>query len=167
MTPTSPYPGFNPKAMEAWLTLMAEAMRGTHEAQQAMEAYAKMSGTAEEWRRWMERYVPAAQAPSSPEAMEAWVEEWQKMLGVVPRRHYLDVLEKNAELQRRLEEAEETISRLRGLQAGRAAQEETAQQVMDTWSKMLEETLRTQTEWMQRWQHPHSDEKPEKGEQDE
>ncbi|MEZ4582837.1 MAG: hypothetical protein R3A10_14575 [Caldilineaceae bacterium] len=33
-----------PKAMEAWFTLMAEAMRGAQQAQQAFDAYARMTG---------------------------------------------------------------------------------------------------------------------------
>ncbi|MEZ4582836.1 MAG: hypothetical protein R3A10_14570 [Caldilineaceae bacterium] len=50
--------------------------------------------------------------------MDAWVEEWQKMLGVVSRQEYLALLEKNAELQRRLEQAEATINALQALVTG-------------------------------------------------
>lgn len=149
MTSSSTYPGFNPKAMEAWFTLMAEAMRGAQQAQQAFDAYAKLAGTPDAWQTWLNTYMPGA-APT-PEAMEAWIEEWQKVLGVVPRRQYLDALARNAELQRRLEQADATINALRALLSGREAQEGAAKQVMDTWSKMLEQTLQTQSEWMQQW----------------
>lgn len=165
MTSTSTYPGFNPKAMEAWFTLMAEAMRGAQQAQQAFDAYAQMSGAGDEWQKWLAMYMPAAAAPT-PEAMEAWVTEWQKMLGVVPRQQYLDLLEKHAELQRRLEEAQATITALRALLSGRDAQDGAAKQVMDTWSTMLQETLKTQAEWMQQWNTQLSDEQPVSNEDD-
>lgn len=145
------YPGFSPSAMEAWFRLMAEAMRGVQEAQQAFEAFAQMSGTPQEWQRWMKTYMPYTQVSATPEVMEQWVEDWQAMLGVVPRHRYLDLLQKNDELQRRLEKAEETIATLRRLLAGNEAQSDAAHQVMDTWSKMLEDTLKTQTEWMRQW----------------
>ena len=155
---SSSYPGFNPKAMEAWFTLMAEAMRGVQQAQQAFDAYARMSGAPEEWQTWLATYMPGVAAPP-PASMEAWVEEWQKMLGVVPRQQYVALLAKNAELQRRLEQAEATIGALQALVSGGEAQAEAAKQVMDTWSKMLDETLKTQSEWMKRWNSPADDEK--------
>ena len=154
---SSSYPGFNPKAMEAWFTLMAEAMRGAQQAQQAFDAYAHMTGAPEEWQAWLATYMPGVTPPPAA-AMDAWVEEWQKMLGVVPRQQYLALLEKNAELQRRLEQAEATINALQALVTGGEAQAEAAKQVMDTWSKMLDETLKTQSEWMKRWHPPADDE---------
>lgn len=148
-------PALNPKAMEAWFTLMAEAMRGTQQAQQAFDAYAQMSGTPEEWRQWMSLYMPLAAAPpTSPEAMDRWVEEWQRMMGVVPRQRYLDLLASHDELQHRLQKAEETIAGLRALLTGKDVQEDAAHQVVDIWTKMLDDTLKTQAEWMQRWAEP-------------
>ena len=143
--------------MEAWFTLMAEAMRGAQQAQQAFDAYAHMTGAPEEWQAWMATYMPGVTPPPAA-AMDAWVEEWQKMLGVVPRQQYLALLEKNAELQRRLEQAEATINALQVLVTGGEAQAEAAKQVMDTWSKMLDETFKTQSEWMKRWHSPVDDE---------
>ncbi|MEZ4715186.1 MAG: hypothetical protein R2851_03725 [Caldilineaceae bacterium] len=43
---------------------------------------------------------------------------------------------------------------MQALVTGGEAQAEAAQQVMDTWSKMLDETLKTQSEWMKRWHSP-------------
>ncbi|MEZ4715185.1 MAG: SDR family NAD(P)-dependent oxidoreductase [Caldilineaceae bacterium] len=80
---TSPYPGFNPKAMEAWFTLMAEAMRGAQQAQQAFDAYARMTGAG--GVAGMDGHLHARRH-AAVAAMDAWVEEWQKMLGVVAAR---------------------------------------------------------------------------------
>ena len=63
MSSSSTYPGFNPKAMEAWFTLMAEAMRGAQQAQQAFDAYAHMTGAPEEWQAWMATYMPGVTPP--------------------------------------------------------------------------------------------------------
>jgi hypothetical protein len=85
----------------------------------------------------------------SPEAFEAWLEEWWKMMGAVPRSRYLEVLERCETLRRRLEEAEATISRLRGmLEEGR---QEEARKVLDLGEQMLEETLKAQAEWTRAW----------------
>ncbi|MEZ4558768.1 MAG: hypothetical protein R2854_20440 [Caldilineaceae bacterium] len=65
----------------------------------------------------MATYMPGVTPPPAA-AMDAWVEEWQKMLGVVSRQEYLALLEKNAELQRRLEQAEATINALQALVTG-------------------------------------------------
>lgn len=140
----------DPKLMDAWFTLMAEAMRGAQQARQAFAAVGQMSGSAAEWQTWMAQYLDTAGA-ATPESMEAWVEEWQKIMGVVPRQRYLALLERNAELERQLRQAQETIAALQALAAGQETGKEAAQQVMDSWNKLLEETLRTQSEWMQRW----------------
>ena len=50
-----------------------------------------------------------------------------------------------------MEKAEATIEKLRKLLEGKGEQPDEAKQVLDTWSTMLNETLKTQTEWMRAW----------------
>jgi DNA repair ATPase RecN len=141
----------NPKMMEAWFTLMAEAMRGTKEAQEAFQYLPKMSTNSEDLSHWLQKFMPVAGSNLQPEAFEEQLEEWWRMMGVVPRARYMELLEKNDQLQRRLEKAEETIQKLRKMMEKQGPQAEEAQQVLDTWNTMLQETLKTQTEWMRAW----------------
>ncbi len=144
----------NPKAMEAWFILMAEATKGTKEAREAFQSLSQMSGDPEEINRWMATFMPGAMPSSGnlqPEAFEEWMEESWRMMGVVPRSRYLDLLEKCDTLQRKLDKAEETIQKLRTRLDNREQQEEDAQKVADLWGTMMEDTLKAQTEWMRGW----------------
>jgi len=141
----------NPKFMEAWYSLMAEAMKGTQEAQEAFQSLSKISGNPEAINGWMAKFMPGAMAaaPLQSEGMDEWLEETWRMMGVVPRSRYLELLEKNDQLQRQLEKAEKMIENLRASSQGK--QEQEAKEALETWSSLLEDTLKAQTEWMQNW----------------
>ena len=139
----------NPKVLEAWFTLMAEAARGTEQAQTAFKTLP--TGDPEAWQEWTRKFMPGVGPNFSSDAFEDQLEEWYRLMGVVPRARYLAALEKNDLLQRRLERAEATIEKLRTLLEGKGEQPDEARQVLDTWSTMLNETLKTQTEWMRAW----------------
>ena len=144
----------NPKLMEAWFNLMVEATKGTKDAQEAFRSLSKISDSPEEMSRWLAQFMPAAMAsgvPAQPEAFEEWLEESWRMMGVVPRSRYLDLLEKYDILQRKLEKAEETIQRLRASLDNTDEQAADTQKVMDMWGGILEDTLKAQTELMQAW----------------
>jgi hypothetical protein len=140
----------SPKALEAWFTLVNEAMRGTQEAQQALKSLAENSANSDDLSRWLERFMPNVHPTAPPETFETWLEEWWRVMGVVPRTRYLELLERCDALQRRLERAEETIQNLKTL-LGSQGQDDEARQALDLWSSMLAETLKTQTEWMKAW----------------
>lgn len=143
-------PLFSPKALEAWFTLMAEAVRGTAEAQEAFKALTEASTKPEELQRWQARFMPlAGAAANKPEAFEEWLEEWWRMMGVVPRSRYLDLLERYENLRLRLEKAEETIRSLRAMIG--QGQEQEAQKLVNLWETMLQESLKAQAEWMRAW----------------
>ena len=149
---------YNPRALEAWYTLMAEAMRGTSEAQNAFQSLSEMSSTPEDFNKWMTRFMPGAAGAMKmqPEGFEDQMESWWRMMGMVPRSRYLDLLEKNDALRRKLERAEKTIEGMRKKQGFQEQQEEEAKKVLDMWSGMMEETLKTQTEWMKAWTSTNS-----------
>lgn len=142
----------NTKVTEAWINLWNEAMQGTKESQQALKALSRIYSNQEDLSRWMSNFMPKAYASTGvqPEAFEEWLEDWWRAMGVVPRSRYLELLEKYDIVQRRLEKAEETVQKLQAM-LGKEGQDEEAQKVLDLWSNMLEETLKTQTEWMQAW----------------
>jgi hypothetical protein len=94
--------------------------------------------------------MPAGVGRSRPEAFEAWLEEWWKLMGVVPRSRYVELLERCELLRSRLQEAESTISRLRAV-IGVRGQEQEARRTLDLGAKALAETLKAQTEWMRLW----------------
>ena len=139
----------NPKVMEAWFTLMTEAMRGREQAQAAFKAVP--TGDAEAWQKWMSKFMPGVAPDFSADGFEDQLAEWYRLMGVVPRARYLEALEKSDILQRRLEKAEATIEKLRAMVEGKGETTDEAKQVLDTWSTMLNETLKTQTEWMRAW----------------
>ena len=144
----------NPKVLEAWFTLMAEAMRGTQEAQEAFKALSNMPGGPESMGDWMAKFMPGAMSSASgsqPEAFETWLTEWQRIMGVVPRSRYLALLEKCDMLQGRLEKAEAMITTLKSMLNNKDHQEAEAKKVLDTWGTMLEDTLKMQSEWMRNW----------------
>jgi hypothetical protein len=157
-------PLFSPKALEAWFTLMAEAVRGTAEAQEAFKALTEASTKPEELQRWQAQFMPLAGAATKPEAFEEWLEEWWRMMGVVPRSRYLDLLERYETLRLRLEKAEETIRSLRAMIG--QGQEQEAQKLVNLWETMLQESLKAQAEWMRAWDTSAKEEKkddPESG----
>jgi hypothetical protein len=144
----------NPNVMGAWFNLMAEAMQGTKESQEAFQRLSKISGDPEEMKRWLTQFMPVAAASSAnlqPEAFEEWMEESWRMMGVVPRPRYLELLEKCDTLQRKLDQAEETIQNLRARLDNKDQQEIDAQKMADTWGTMVQDTLKAQTEWMRSW----------------
>lgn len=144
----------NPAVMEAWFTLMAEAMKGTKESQEAFQRLSKISGDPEEMSLWMAQFMPAAAdstANLQPKAFEEWMEESWRMMGVVPRTRYLELLEKCDALQRKLAKAEETIKNLHARLDNKGQQEADAQKMADIWGTMMQDTLKAQTEWMRTW----------------
>ncbi len=151
-----------PKLLEAWFNLMSEAMRGSADAQHLMKTLSSSTTASEETMRMMMRFMPPGMVPLQPEAFTEWIEEWWRMMGVVPRHRYLELLERYELLRTRLEESERTSRRLQSM-IGEKRQEE-AQKVLDLWGSTLEETLKAQSEWMRAWMPtaPRSNDESEK-----
>ena len=153
-------------AMELWLRLMSDAMRGAADAQEAMRSLGEMPMTPDQLAGWMTRFMPVATSQiSKPEGVGDWLEEAWRMMGVVPRYRYLELLERCELLRSRLEEAEKTIKTLRKATSGSKMPEQDVQQILNLWEGMLQETLSTQAEWMRAW--TSTDKSTEKGEKTE
>ena len=83
--------------------------------------------------------------------MAEWLETWQKAMGVVPRTRYLELLEKADALERRVRELEETNRQLNALLEGREQQEESTQKMTELWGQMVENSMKSQSAWMEAW----------------
>lgn len=143
-----------PQIMESWFRLMTEAMRGNTEAQEALWSLNNTSMSQDNMMRWMTQFMPSAASslanPAQTQVFGEWVEQWWKMMGVVPRYRYLDALERNENLRIRLEECEKS-HKMPGL-PGMTEQTEQAQKTaMNLWGSMVEDTLKMQSEWMRNW----------------
>ncbi|MDX1520531.1 MAG: hypothetical protein R3264_02795 [Anaerolineae bacterium] len=142
------------KLLEAWFSLMAEAMRGTREAQEAFQTLAKTPADGPALQAWFRQFMPdmaASSARTPPEQFETWLDEWHEMMGVVPRARYLALLEKNDKLEQQLAKAHKTIEGLQKILKEKAGSSPEAQKVVDNWGEMFQETLKMQTEWMKNW----------------
>lgn len=141
----------DPKLLESWLRLTADALRGAEEARKALEVLGTNPLTPEALAAWARAWMPReAAAASGPGEMQALVEEYWKTLGVVPRQRYLELLERCEELKSRLEEAETTVKNLRELLAARGRSQEAAGAIGD-WEEMTRKALETQAQWARSW----------------
>ncbi|NJN67498.1 MAG: hypothetical protein HC884_12690 [Chloroflexaceae bacterium] len=133
---------------EAWFRLMSEAMRGSGYAQEAVRALTSSTTSMTDLSRWMTQFLPAGvNTPAQTELFGEWLEQWWKLMGVVPRHRYLELLERHENLRLRLEECEKA-RKVTGSMNLQDAQEET-RKVMDLWGTMLDSMLKTQSEMMQ------------------
>jgi hypothetical protein len=141
----------DPKLLESWLRLTADALRGTEEARKALEALGANPLTQEALAAWARAWMPrdAAGAPSAGD-VQALGEEYWKTLGVVPRQRYLELLERYEEIKCRLEEAETTVKNLRELLAARGRAQE-AEGAIGQWEELTRNALKAQAEWAQSW----------------
>lgn len=140
-----------PKMMETWFQLMSDAMRGSSEAQEAFRSLTGSATTTNDMYQWMGRFMPSGVSMSQAEVFTDWVEQWWKAMGVVPRHRYLEALERNEDLRRRLEDCEKQLSRNAPNLFSMAGQPEDAQRAFSMWSSTMEDMLKMQSEWMQNW----------------
>jgi len=146
----------NPKVMEAWFTIMtetakgmAETTKGTTQAQETLKLFPQSTIKSDELNEWMLKFMTPG-AMTHPNDFGAGYEEWCRMVGLVPRSRYLELLERYEVVRNRLEEAEEKIRSLQSM-LGVKGQEEEAKKVLDLWGTTLEKTLQAQSDWMKAW----------------
>ncbi|MDM8531309.1 hypothetical protein QUF63_09055 [Anaerolineales bacterium HSG25] len=139
----------NPKVMEAWFTIMAETAKGTTQSQELFKLFPQATAKSDEFNEWITRFMSPG-AMTHPNDFGAGYEEWCRMMGLVPRSRYLELLERYEIVRNRLEEAEEKIRSLQSL-LGVKGQEEEAKKVLDLWGTTLEKTLQAQADWMKAW----------------
>jgi hypothetical protein len=156
----------DPKLLETWLRLTADAVKGTEDARKALSFLGANSQSPDLLARWMALWMPHAQeaggggeGKAPVQELQSLMEEWWKAIGAVPRYRYLDLLEKHHELARRLEQAEETIRRLKMLLSKKGAEKEAAG-VVEAWEEITRKALEAQAEWARSWTEGLSGPKP-------
>lgn len=136
---------------EVWLRLMGDAMRGTADAQRALRSLGETPTSPDQMTRWLTQFMPGMSAGTAPAAMEDWLEDSWRMMGVVPRYRYLELLERHEILRTRLEKAEKEIRNLRKTTFASDVPKQEAQKVLDFWENMLQETIQMQSGWIRSW----------------
>jgi hypothetical protein len=140
----------DPVFIESWLRLVTETMRGGDRAQETFRCLAEAWKSQEELNKWMQRFLPGRSETSRPEEVREWIEDWWKVMGVVPRARYLELLERSEVLRARLVEAEATIQQLRAT-VGVKGQEMQANEILNVWETTIQTTLKAQNEWLRTW----------------
>lgn len=137
--------------IEAWFTLMSEAMRGSSNAQNAIKMLTGNAVNADYLNRWFGQFMPGlVESNAQSQMFGEWLEEWWKLLGVVPRYRYLEQLERNEDLRRRLEACEKRSAQtLAGSTMNVSDFQEETQKAMGAWGAMMEGVLKTQAQMFQ------------------
>ena len=111
------------ETMERWVRLMKDGVRGT----------AQMGGWLDPGRAW--RF-----AADSQRLHEEFVETWLRAWDMVPRRRYLEVLEQNEKLRRR-------VAELEGRKSDASEPEQVAEDVSRVMKSAFDEMLSAQRAW--------------------
>ena len=144
------------RTVELWLRMTADALRGSSDAQRALGALGQGQVTPTSLDAWMKLWlVDGTQSGGGVSRAEVaefhtMLEDWWRLLGVVPRYRYDELNRHYDELKRRLEESEHAVRRLRRT-LGQGGEQAEARSVLDTWENLTEQTLATQSEWARRW----------------
>jgi hypothetical protein len=144
------------RLVELWLRITADALRGTDDAQRAIGALGEGPLSPSSLGAWMDLWLakgkPSGGGISAAEVAEfhTMLEDWWRLLGVVPRYRYDELNRHYEELRSRLEDSERTVRRLRRALGQGGAQAE-ARSVLDSWENLTEQTLATQSEWARHW----------------
>ena len=148
----------SPKAMEAWFTLMVESAKGAGPAQNMFSLFQTASPYPDDLSQMMTRFMSGnlGTMPIAPDNLGEWYEEWCRLMGLVPRSRYVELLERYDILKHRLEESESKIRHLQ-LMVGVKGQEEEAKKMLDLWGTTLEKTLQAQSDWLKGWTAPAED----------
>ena len=139
----------NSTFIDAWLSLVTDTMQEGNRAQDAFRCLTAAWKSQQEMNKWVERFLPKSEI-SRPQEVRGWIEDWWKIMDVVPRSLYLELLERNELLKAKLEEAETTIQQLRAT-VGVTGQEEQANEILSVWETTIQTTLKAQNEWVQTW----------------
>ncbi len=103
------------KLLESWFRFWAEAVGSPQSSLESWQNINQLSSQSAAFQQWVAQFWPgvdAGTARSATQALEQWTQEWQRVMGVVPRSRYLELLEENDNLRHRLRQAEEQIARL-------------------------------------------------------
>lgn len=136
----------NRELWEAWRTFTDQALKGSEEARREFDRLAKGAYGPDAISLWARTWFPQA----SKVEVEEVLEKWWRLLDVVPRQRYLEALEQNEVLRRRLAESEKTAERLRAKLA-QAGMPEDVRSTLDEWEETTRKVLDAQAELTRKW----------------
>ncbi len=140
------------RIMEAWLSMMTEAVRGNTDARAAVQAMTMAPMRPDEMLRLMTTFMPPGIAPVQAEVFNDWLEEYWKAMGVVPRYRYLELLERYERARERVEELERfTRSRTQLSSSLERTGNDSAERVLSMWGKVMEDSMKMQQEMLKTW----------------
>ncbi|HCR49905.1 MAG TPA: hypothetical protein DIW24_09765, partial [Bacteroidetes bacterium] len=124
--------------------------------QGVLEPQKDAASTVSEWLNDWKAVLTGTRNPAELQKMQ---DDWHRVMGVVPRQRYLDLLEKYDALQRQLELTEQA---LRAAKAPTTAttDHEPNEQIVKSWQQMAEQTLSLQSAWLKNFS---GEETPPKG----
>ncbi len=143
------------KLLESWFRFWAEAVGSPQSSLESWQNINQLSSQSAAFQQWVAQFWPgvdAGTARSATQALEQWTQEWQRVMGVVPRSRYLELLEENDNLRHRLRQAEEQIARLETRKGETAVPGEIAQKTSAMWQNFFTEMAATQADWLKSWQ---------------
>ena len=132
------------RVMETMFRLLSDALKGVDRAQDAFTALSELPPTPDALVDWAKTYAPNLGDMTSSKLFGEQLEDWFRVVGFVPRRRYLEVLERYDQLRSRLEETEKAAEEVKAVLDPTHA----ATRLIDTLGKTVETTLRTQSNWL-------------------
>jgi hypothetical protein len=146
----------NRELWETWRNFMDQALKGSEEARREFDRLTKGAYGPEAISLWARTWFPQA----SRTELEEVLERWWRILDVVPRQRYLEALEQNELLRRRLAESEHAAERLRA-KLSQAGVPEDIRSTLDEWEETTRRVLDAQTELTRKWTAEIFGKKPE------
>lgn len=98
-------------------------------------------------KEWLNRWKSILTGTGNPAEIQKVQDDWFRMMGVVPRQRYLDLLEKCDALQRQLETTEHALKAATAAMSPESEKGSKAQMV-DAWQQMATQTLALQQAWL-------------------
>lgn len=135
------------KSLQSLVGMMADTVRGSAEARDALAALLTRAGDVDALRTWVQRFVPMGGNLLRPELLAQQIEEVARMTGFVPRSKYLELLERHEILREKLADAEKTIQRLQAMLAT-GGNEPAARKLLDGLGTAVGGTLKVQADIM-------------------
>jgi predicted DNA-binding protein (UPF0251 family) len=129
---------------EMMFRLMSDATRGVAGAQQALKSLSELPARPDALMSWLRENLPAAADLSQSRVFGEQLEQWFKLMGFVPRKRHLELLERYEDLRLKLEEAEAMKNDLQKAIGPQHA----AAKLLETFGDTVSRTLDAQREWL-------------------
>lgn len=132
------------RVMETMFRLVSDAMRGVAGAQQALRSLGELPARPDALVDWMRENLPAAADLTQSQLFGEQLEQWFKLMGFVPRKRHLELLERYEDLRIKLEEAESMKTQLQQAVGPQHA----AAKLLEAFGDTVSMTLDAQREWL-------------------